>query len=234
MSRRCSGVRRLVDCGRVGSQTRRVTILVIVGVAIVVLGAFILLLFPDRPGGKIAWQGAEVSSIGAGLPLIVVGIAAIAIGGGGVIRGADDGGADLGGEGGNGGSAAETGIVLECPDLPKARVVDVPQGANGLIVAGPAESKTEPFVLRFIDDNQTVGVLRAKKLPSDVFQIQSFVDADCQTSEIEGTEPGGAALDAVPNDTNVMIPDLMGRSYVLYLRYVGPDIRVSFIEVRPR
>ena len=68
------------------------TILAIVGVAIVVLGAFILLLFPDRPGGKIGWQGAEVSSIGAGLPLIVVGIAAIAIGGNGVIGRGDDGG----------------------------------------------------------------------------------------------------------------------------------------------
>ncbi len=77
------------------------TILVIVGVAIVVLGAFILLLFPDRPGGRIAWQGAEVSSIGAGLPLIVVGIAAIAIGGNGVIGGGDDGGS-LDGEGGSG------------------------------------------------------------------------------------------------------------------------------------
>ena len=76
------------------------TILVIVGVAIVVLGAFILLLFPDRPGGKIGWQGAEVSSIGAGLPLIVVGIAAIAIGGNGVIGGGDDGGS-LDGEGGS-------------------------------------------------------------------------------------------------------------------------------------
>ena len=145
------------------------TILVIVGVAIVVLGAFILLLFPDRPGGRIGWQGAEVSSIGAGLPLIVVGIAAIAIGGNGVIGGGDDGGA-LDGEGGSGGSAAGTGLELDCPDLPQARVVDVPQGAHELTVAGPVESKTEPFSLRFIDDNQTVGVLTARKLPSDVFQ----------------------------------------------------------------
>jgi hypothetical protein len=209
-----------------------VTILVIVGVAIVVLGAFILLLFPDRPGGKIAWQGAEVSSIGAGLPLIVVGIAAIAIAGGGAIRGARDGGADLGGEGGTGGSAADTGIGLECPDLPQARVVDVPQGANALVVAGPAESKSEPFVLRFIDDNRTVGVLTARKLPSDVFQIQSFIDGDCQTSEIKG-EPGAAALDAITNWRNVTIPDLMGRSYVLNLGYTGSEINVNFEEVRP-
>ena len=145
---------------------------------------FILSLFLDRPGGRIGWQGAEVSSIGAGLPLIVVGIAAIAIGGNGVIGGGDDGGS-LEGEGGSGGSAAGTGLGLDCPDLPQARVVDVPQGAHELTVAGPVESKTEPFSLRFIDDNQTVGVLTARKLPSDVFRIQSFVDADCQTSAIK-------------------------------------------------
>lgn len=206
------------------------TILVIVGVAIVVLGAFILLLFPDRPGGKIGWQGAEVSSIGAGLPLIVVGLAAIAIGGNGAIGGGDDGGTLD--ESGNGGSAAEAGIVLECPDLPEARVVDVPQGAYALTVAGPVESKTEPFALRFIDDNRTVGVLTARKLPSDVFQVLSFVDADCQTSELT-REPGAAALDAIPAWAGVTIPELMGRSYVLLLRYGDAVIGVDFKEVRP-
>ena len=207
------------------------TVLLIVGVAVVVLGAFILLLFPDRPGGKIAWQGAEVSSLGAGLPLIVVGIAAIAIAGSGVIA-RDDDGAGLGGDGANGDSAAGTGAALECPGLPQARIVDVPQGAHTLIVAGPIESKTKPFILRFIDDNRTVGALAARKLPSDVFQIQAFVDGDCQTSEIEG-EPGAAALDAIDNWRNVTIPDLMGRSYVLNLGYTGTEINVNFEEVRP-
>jgi len=180
-----------------------VTILLVVGVGVVVLGALILLLFPDRPGGKIGWQGAEVSSIGAGLPLIVVGIAAIAIGGGGAIRD-DSAGGIFGGNGGGGDSADQTtsadqtSAVLECPDLPRARVIDVPQGANALIIAGPAESKTEPFTLRFRDNNQTVGALTARLLSSDVFEIQSFVDADCQSTQIESTEPGGAALDANP------------------------------------
>lgn len=210
------------------------TVLVIVGIAVVVLGALILLLFPDRPGGKIAWHGAEVSSIGAGLPLVVVGIAAIVIAGGGVIGGGDDDGADVAGAGGNGASAMETGTVLECPNQPEARVVDVPQGAKGLTVAGPAESKTEPFVLRFIDDNQTVGMLTARKLPSDIFQIESFVDGDCQTSEITSVEPGSAALDAIPNQSTVMIPALMGRSYILVVGYGGAGINVNFEEVRPR
>ena len=57
------------------------------------------------------------------------------------------------------------------------------------------------------------------------FRIQSFVDADCQTSAIEG-EPGAAALDAIPGQGNVTIPELMGRSYVLTLGYTGSDIVV--------
>jgi hypothetical protein len=208
-----------------------VTILLVVGVGVVVLGALILLLFPDRPGGKIGWQGAEVSSIGAGLPLIVVGIAAIAIGGGGTIRG-DSAGGIFGGDGGGGDSADQTNAVLECPDLPRTRVIDVPQGANALIIAGPAESKTEPFGLRFIDNNQTVGALTARLLPSQDFLIQSFVDTDCQSRQIELNEPGAAALDAIPNNRNVLIPDLMGRSYILNLGYGSTDIRVNFEEVR--
>lgn len=79
-------------------------ILLVVGVGVVALGALVLLLFPDRPGGKIAWQGVEVSSIGAGLPLIVVGLAAIAIWSGGVIRG----------DGGDSGD--QTIAALRCPD----------------------------------------------------------------------------------------------------------------------
>lgn len=58
---------------------RAVPVLLIAGIARVVFGAFVLLKFPDRPGGEIAWQGMTVKSVGGGLPLIVLGVAAIAI-----------------------------------------------------------------------------------------------------------------------------------------------------------
>jgi hypothetical protein len=51
----------------------------VVGVALVVFGAFVLVRFPDRPGGRLVWHGVEVSSVGAGFPLIVLGVVAIAI-----------------------------------------------------------------------------------------------------------------------------------------------------------
>src|SRR2546428_11642501 len=70
---------------------QHVTGLLAVGIAVVAFGAVVLLKFPQRPGGRIAWHGFEVSSVGAGLPLIVVGIAAVAVA---AVRG--DGGAGSG------------------------------------------------------------------------------------------------------------------------------------------
>lgn len=55
-------------------------VLSIVGVALVALGALVLLKFPDRPGGRVAFGKTEVSSKGAGLPLVVVGVVCLVIG----------------------------------------------------------------------------------------------------------------------------------------------------------
>lgn len=51
--------------------------LALLGAALVVFGAVVLLLFPDRPGGNIGFRGLNVSSTGAGLPLIVLGVALV-------------------------------------------------------------------------------------------------------------------------------------------------------------
>lgn len=56
-------------------------ILLLLGVALVGFGALVLLKFPNRPGGKLAWRGFEVNSAGAGLPLIVLGVVTTVIAG---------------------------------------------------------------------------------------------------------------------------------------------------------
>ncbi len=53
------------------------TALLISGIALAGFGVLVLLKFPDRPGGTIRLHRMEVSSAGAGLPLIVLGIAAM-------------------------------------------------------------------------------------------------------------------------------------------------------------
>jgi hypothetical protein len=49
-------------------------ILTATGALLAVFGAVVLIKFPDRPGGRIAWRGLEISSTGAGLPMIVIGV----------------------------------------------------------------------------------------------------------------------------------------------------------------
>jgi hypothetical protein len=67
--------RTRVDSVRAYAETRRVVVLLAVGTALVVFGSLVLLRFPDRPGGRLAWRGMEVGSAGAGLPLIALGVA---------------------------------------------------------------------------------------------------------------------------------------------------------------
>jgi hypothetical protein len=209
-----------------------VTFLLVAGVGVVVLGALVLLLFPDRPGGKIAWQGVEVSSIGAGLPLIVVGLAAIAISGGGIIGGDGEGGAP------GTGSGDQTPAALKCPDdlttsLPSQRVATVESGANAQIIAGATMSKTEWFGLRLTDGGKTVGAITARFVPaSGLFTIQTFVDADCHAGHVESiAAPGSGPLSSVQNWTNVRVT-LRGRSYTLNLGG-GADLRVNFSPFAP-
>lgn len=201
-------------------------ILVVAGIAVVLFGALVLLLFPDRPGGKITWAGGEVSSIGAGLPLIVVGLAAIAAGSG-IIRG-DDGGGASGGDRSRRATAA-----VNCPtdltkNLPFQRVATVESGADAQIIAGPGMSKTAAFGLRLTDGGTTVGAITARFVPaSGVFAIQSFVDADCHAVHAESiADPGSGALAAIKSFTDVRV-DLRGHTYKLNLGG-GTDLRVNF------
>jgi hypothetical protein len=72
---------RLTDVGA-AQDTRFVLVaLVIVGIVLIVFGGLVLLRFPTRPGGEIEFQGLRISSVGAGLPLIVLGLAAVVVAG---------------------------------------------------------------------------------------------------------------------------------------------------------
>ena len=54
-------------------------VLLIIGVGLVAFGAFVLIRMPMRPGGTVKTKWFEVSSVGAGLPLIVIGAALIVV-----------------------------------------------------------------------------------------------------------------------------------------------------------
>jgi hypothetical protein len=205
------------------------TVLLAVGVAVVALGALVLLLFPQRPGGKIAWQGIEVSSIGAGLPLIVLGVAAITIASSGVVGG--DGGTTAKHEDGSKGAVGRPASESVCLDalegVPAERVSDVPQGAHNLIAVGRTASKTEPFGLRFIVADHVAGVLAARLLPGGQLQVTRFVDADCQPTQVEEIS-GGGPVESLERGINYLIRALPERSYVFSFLYDGAYILITF------
>jgi hypothetical protein len=193
------------------------SILVVVGIAVAVLGAFVLLRFPDRPGGRIAWQGLEVSSVGAGLPLIVVGIAAIAIGGAGVGTG-DSGDGDRTTTGAAGGGCKQ---IFD--DVPNTRRALIELGVDQRIVVGAAEPKDGPVALTLTERERPVAYVRLDYLAqSESFRVDDVVDPDCDpVDDYQGSKANADVLQTY-DDLSI---DVGGRRYVLNVNG-GSDIRV--------
>jgi len=205
------------------------TVLLAVGIALVVFGAVVLLRFPERPGGRIAWAGFEVSSVGAGLPLIAVGVAAVALAAGGV---------DVGG----GGSAEEAAATTTesagsggCfgdyfGGIPAGRVFTLEDGVQDRDVIGTTEPKTGPFGLRLSVDGRPIGALRMRFFADNgLFRIESVVDAACRPVEDFGNlNQPGTDKHALPNFNELGLR-LGGRSYVLKAGG-GATIRLSFFR----
>jgi hypothetical protein len=221
-----------------------VLVLLIAGVALVVFGAFVLLRFPDRPGGAISWHGIEVSSVGGGLPLIVLGVVAIAIasfrGPGGPIG--PDGPNGANGPGGDsqdsttqepsgGGSAA-------CFDqyfvnVPNDRIATLEEGAQDVDVIGPSQPKEGTVGIRLDALGNPIGALRFEFFPrsGDVFKIETVVDARCrETQDFLNTSRPSDPRTLQNFDTLRL--QLGGSFYELRFGG-GSTIRLNFVRVTP-
>jgi hypothetical protein len=49
-------------------------VLLVIGMVLMLFGALALVKFPEKSGGTVTWHGVEISSTGAGLSLIVLGV----------------------------------------------------------------------------------------------------------------------------------------------------------------
>jgi hypothetical protein len=132
-------------------------VLVIVGTALVGLGALVLLKFPDRPGGKVAWYGFEVNSVGAGLPLIVLGVVAIAIAGPIQFSGAK-----------SASPAVTPGAEPGSTGVPAERTVTLEEGTNNRDIIQVDQPKDQPISIKFTQnhgsDSASVLKMRARRL----------------------------------------------------------------------
>jgi hypothetical protein len=221
-----------------------VLVLLIAGVTLVVFGAVVLLRFPDRPGGTISWHGIEVSSVGGGLPLIVVGIVAIAIAS---VRGP-------GGPDGPDGPSGPIGPVEGSPDsttqeraeggsaacfdqyfvnVPNDRIATLEEGAQDIDVIGPSQPKEGTVGIRLDMLGNPIGALRFQFFPrsGDVFKIESVVDARCRETQSFVNASRASDPRTLQNFDTLRI-QLGGSFYELRLGG-GSTIRLNFVRVNP-
>ena len=162
-----------------------------VGVALVVFGAFVLWKVPDRPGGMLRWRGIEVNSVGAGLPIMVLGVVAIAaplllaeeerptpstVGPIQTTIPAAPGASTTGPSG----APAVTGCFADYfAGIAGDRTAIVEVGAK-LVVIGRDQVKDLPAGLLVVENGRQIGGLRYRLAPaSELFTIENVVDATC-------------------------------------------------------
>lgn len=157
------------------------TLLLALGGALVVFGAVVLLRYSDRPGASIKWQGAEVSSSGAGLPLIILGIGCIVFA---ILRRPA---APVPALSPPAPTVAAVGDSAGCAGiraLPAGRVDTVEVGMREVELIDPSQPLDPPFGVVLTDGGRPVGALRFRRYrgPSydaDLYKIEAAVDAAC-------------------------------------------------------
>jgi hypothetical protein len=171
------------------------TLLLALGGALVVFGAVVLLRYSDRPGGTLKWQGVEVSSSGAGLPLIALGIACVVFA---IVRRPAPAAPPTGPPGSPGDSTAgDSSDCLKVRALPADRVDTVEAGMRDVELIGSHERLEPPFGVVLTDGGQPVGAIRLRRFAAsgsaaDLYKIEAVVDAACRpVGALRNTSRGG-------------------------------------------
>jgi hypothetical protein len=194
-------------------------VLLAVGLALIVFGAIVLVRFSDRPGGTVKWLGVEISSAGAGLPLVGLGIGCVLVAAlqgpaadrpesAGSLPGAQAFDADTPrasppAHPSDAGTVAGECLTEFLASLPADRVVTIETGMRDLEVIGPHQPLEEPFGLLLTEFGQPIGALRVRlyRAPastSDLYRIEAIVDAGCEPVEqLRNASRGGSPYELV-------------------------------------
>jgi hypothetical protein len=200
-----------------------------------VFGGIVLLRYSDRPGASLKWLGVELSSTGAGLPLVALGVGCILFA---VLRSPAPRASDsppeaspkTTAEGFR--SAANTPVrpigkpagAGDCvgafvASVPADRVVKVEVGMRDLEVIRSDQPMETPFALILTDNAQPIGAIRLRLYKggdssADLYKIEAIVDVACAPVEqFRNATRGGNPRELGNWDTVRM--RLGGRSYEL-------------------
>ena len=216
------------------------SITLIVGSLLVIFGLLVLLKFPDRPGGKVALGKFEVSSTGAGLPLVALGVVCLLVG----ARGASDGFWPF-----TGGatptptaspsptpSASPTpGMQVDCARV--ARGETDASAATGNVEVGAHELRVRPragsspaFLLKLSDDGRFAGLVALTvQSPESTpfFKVRAAFDRDCREADYENATLPGADPSVIQNWHTLRLR-MNGAVYETRLGYAGGALEVNY------
>ncbi len=206
----------------------------IVGIGLVIFGALVLLKFPNRPGGKIVWGGIEISSVGAGLPLIFLGVVCIVISNIGIPVELDfwNGETIL-----NGQTPTDSEDCFEqyFHGIPKDRVATLEEGAEDVQLIGPHQSKDEVIAIKFTENNQPIGAIKFYFYSNNnMFKVETVVDSKCQPIEEYSNVARGGDKHVLQNWDSLQIR-FGDHTYALRLGYdTGIIDALYFRRVSPK
>ncbi|MEO8621468.1 MAG: hypothetical protein ABI625_10410 [bacterium] len=189
------------------------TTLLVLGVALIAFGAVVLLRYSDRPGGTIKAFGAEVTSKGAGLPLIALGVGCIGYAAVHFqtrqqsvpnLRSTD--------------APAETSSTARqvndtsclstlLSGIQRDRIDTVEVGQKDLEIIGSHQKIDSAFALVLTESGKRIGALRLRLYPSknssaDLYKIEQAVDGSCANVEqMRNTSRGGNPRELMNWDT---------------------------------
>jgi hypothetical protein len=182
-------------------------LLLAIGVGLILFGAVVLLRYSDRPGGTLRWLGLEVSSKGAGLPLIVLGIGCIAF----AVAHPSAAEREARGDSAAPLPAGRGGAVSGCfaslvGSVPADRVMNVEAGMRDLDVISPPQPLDAPFSLLFTENGEPIGAVRLRLYrgsdsSSHLFKVEAAMDAACRPAAIRNATRSGDPRNLVNWDT---------------------------------
>jgi hypothetical protein len=187
--------------------------LVTLGVLLILFGGLVLLRFPDRPGGEFEFRGVRIQSVGAGLPLIVLGVVTVIIAVLQVDPAAEQGASQPGEPGGTTTTTTTTSTTWAPTDVPTTTTgpgdcledyLEREPRVNPAFQKRLPEGETVPvnsmieFALILVEGTEVTGAVRFRYEPiPPTLTVYDVVDARCQLATSETTETNDAFLVAV-------------------------------------
>jgi hypothetical protein len=205
------------------------SLLLALGTALVLFGAVVLLRFSDRPGASLKWLGMELTSSGAGLPLIALGIGCIVFS----VLHTPASPTEARESTGVASTSSADGCLGEFVSaVPADRVASLEAGMSAPVVTAPQRLDL-PFALLLTQDGERIGGVRFRLYPgpnygSDLYKLEAAVDVDCHPIEGRNASRGGDPRSLVNFDSLRL--RLGAHEYDLRVGGEG-DIEVTFSRV---